>query len=140
MQFGTFTALGLVAMLSIVPFAQAAETAPASRATPQFTHDIPNIPGKKLLSVIVEYPPRGKSASHHHAKSAFIYAYVLSGAIRSQVDDSEPKIYHAGENFFETPGAQHKVSENDSATEPARMLAVFVVDSSETVLTTADGK
>ena len=128
----------ILAALIAVPQAKAAETAPTSRATPQFTHEIPNIPGKKLVSAIVDYPPGGKSAPHHHAKSAFIYVYVLSGAIRSQVDDAEPKIYHVGESFFETPGAHHRVSENASATEPAKMMAVFVVDASETALTTPD--
>jgi len=36
----------------------------------------------------------------------------------------------------ETPGDRHDVSANASATEPARLLAVFVVDTKETTLTT----
>ncbi len=103
--------------------------------TPAFQHAIPNIPGKNLLSVVVDYPPGGKSGPHHHAGSAFIYAYVLSGAIRSQVDDGPDKVYRSGESFFETPGAQHRVSENASATEPARLLAVFIIDDGDTPLT-----
>ena len=51
-----------------------------------FEHKLPNVPGKTLTAVVVEYPPGGKSASHRHAPSAFIFAYVLSGAIRSQVE------------------------------------------------------
>jgi quercetin dioxygenase-like cupin family protein len=104
-------------------------------ATPVFEHTIPNIPGKNLVSVVVDYPPGGKTEAHHHAKSAFIYAYVLSGAIRSQVDDGPDKVYRAGESFFETPGAYHRISENASATEPARLLAVFVLDAGENPLT-----
>ena len=50
------------------------------------------------------------------------------------------KVYHAGENFSENPGDRHMVSENASAPEPARLLAVFVVNSSETALTTPYGK
>jgi hypothetical protein len=42
---------------------------------------IPNLPGKRLVSQIVDYPPGASSASHRHARSAFIYAYVLSGQI-----------------------------------------------------------
>jgi len=106
--------------------------------TPVFEHTIPNIPGKNLVSVVVDYPPGGKTEAHHHAKSAFIYAYVLSGAIRSQVDDGPDKVYRAGESFFETPGAYHRVSENASATEPARLLAVFVLDAGENPLTIPD--
>jgi quercetin dioxygenase-like cupin family protein len=47
---------------------------------------IPNLPGKRLVTHIVDYPPGGGSRPHRHARSAFIYAYVLSGEIRSQVD------------------------------------------------------
>jgi len=105
---------------------------------PVFLQAIPNIPGKSLISVVVSYAPGAKSLAHHHAGSAFIFAYVLSGAIRSQVDDAPVKIYHAGESWYEVPGAHHKVSENTSATEPAQLLAVFVVDSADRALTTPD--
>jgi Uncharacterized conserved protein, contains double-stranded beta-helix domain len=105
---------------------------------PVFQHAIPNIPGKSLVSVLVDYPPGAKSAPHTHAKSAFIYAHVLSGAVRSKVDDGPAKVYRAGESFFEPPGAHHGVSENASTTEPAQLLAVFVVDTDESALTTPD--
>src|SRR5687768_14407944 len=42
---------------------------------------IPNLPGKRLVTHIVDYPPGVSSAAHRHGPSAFIYAYVLSGAI-----------------------------------------------------------
>jgi quercetin dioxygenase-like cupin family protein len=115
----------------------AAHTQPpgSDSVTPVFEHAIPNIPGKTLVSVVVDYPPGGKTGPHHHAKSAFIYAHVLSGAIRSQVDDGPDKIYRAGEIFFETPGSYHRISENASTTEPARLLAVFVLDAGENPLT-----
>jgi quercetin dioxygenase-like cupin family protein len=44
--------------------------------------------------------------------------------------------YRTGESFSEFPGDHHSVSENASATVPARLLAVFVVDTEETILTT----
>ena len=100
-----------------------------------FDHAIPNIPGKNVVAVVVSYPPGGKSASHHHAGSAFIYAHVLSGAIRSQVDDAPARVYRTGESFHEVPGAYHRVSENASQHEPASLLAVFIVDSTEFTLT-----
>ena len=111
---------------------------PRETATPVFQHAISNIPGKSLVAVRVDYAPGATSAPHRHASSAFIYAYVLSGAIRSQVDDEPAKIYHAGESWFEPPGAHHKVSENASADEPAQLLAVFVVDTGDHALTTPD--
>jgi hypothetical protein len=50
-----------------------------------FEHAIPNAKGKSLVAIRVTYPPGGKSPPHHHAPSAFIYGYVLSGAVRSQL-------------------------------------------------------
>ena len=103
-----------------------------------FEHALPNVEGKRLVAVTVTYPPGAKSLAHHHAASAFIYAYVLSGTVRSQVGDEPAKIYHAGESFYEMPGSHHRVSENASDNESASLLAVFVVDSKDEPLTTPD--
>ena len=96
------------------------------------------MPGKSIKGVLVEYPPGGASPAHTHPKSAFIYATVLEGAIRCQVNDGPVIVYRAGESFSELPGDHHRVSANASATEPARLLAVFVVDTDERNLTTVD--
>jgi quercetin dioxygenase-like cupin family protein len=105
---------------------------------PVFDHVIPNIDGKRMVAVVVTYPPGGKSMPHRHAGSAFIYAHVLSGAIRSKVDDGAVQVYRTGEGFYEVPGSHHWISENASDTEPASLLAVFVVDSTDKVLTIPD--
>lgn len=107
---------------------------------PVFEHVIPNAQGKSMVAVVVSYPPGGKSPAHHHAQSAFIYAYVLSGAIRSQVGDEPAKVYRVGEGFYEVPGSHHRISENASDKEPASLLAVFVVDTNDNPLTTPDQK
>ncbi|MFP3555461.1 cupin domain-containing protein [Paraburkholderia sp. SIMBA_049] len=104
--------------------------------TPNFDHAIPNIPGKSLTAVVVEYAPGGASPAYKHAKSAFIYGYVVSGAIESQVNDGPKRVYHAGESFFEDPGAIHRISRNASRTTPAKLLAVFVVNTDDKPLTT----
>ncbi|OBI80840.1 cupin domain-containing protein [Mycobacterium sp. 1245805.9] len=97
-----------------------------------------NVPGKSLEAVTVSYPPGARSGAHHHAKSAFIMAYVISGAIRSQVEGEPARVYHAGETWKEVPGAHHTISENASATEPAELLAVFLLDTGDEPLTTDD--
>jgi quercetin dioxygenase-like cupin family protein len=107
---------------------------------PPFEHAIPNLEGKSLIAVVVNYAPGGKTPPHHHAPSAFIYARVLSGSIRSQVDDSPAKVYQVGDEFYEEPGAHHRISENASTTEPASLLAVFIVDTKDKPLTTLDPK
>jgi quercetin dioxygenase-like cupin family protein len=97
---------------------------------------LPNVPGKSMKVVLVEYEPGGSSPAHTHPNSAFIYATVLEGAVRSKVNDGPVKTYRAGESFSEFPGDHHGVSENASKTKRARLLAVFVVDTNETNLTT----
>ena len=108
----------------------------AQTVAKNFEAAIPNIPGKSLIAVEVEYAPGAASVPHTHAKSAFIYAYVISGAIESKVNDGETRIYRAGESWSEPPGASHSISRNASKTEPARLLAVFVADTDEKQLTT----
>jgi len=107
-----------------------------SKATLVYEHALPNVPGKSIKGVLVEYGPGASSSAHKHAKSAFIYATVLEGAIRSSVNDGPVVTYRTGESFSEMPGDRHSVSENASKTAPAKLLAVFVVDTDEKVLTT----
>jgi quercetin dioxygenase-like cupin family protein len=106
-----------------------------AKVTLVYQHELPNVPGKSIKSVLVEYGPGGFSPGHTHAKTAFIYATVLEGAIKSQVNAGPVTTYKAGQSFSELPGDRHRVSANASETEPAKLLAVFVVDTNETELT-----
>ncbi|KRC12364.1 cupin [Hydrogenophaga sp. Root209] len=106
------------------------------KVTPSMRQEISNIPGKSLVAVVVDYAPGAASPSHVHAKSAFIHGYVISGAIESQVNEGPKQILRAGQSFYEPPGARHPVSRNASKTQPAKLLAVFVVDTDDTALTT----
>jgi quercetin dioxygenase-like cupin family protein len=105
--------------------------APLSKVTKIFDRELPNVPGKSLRAVLVQYGPGAASPSHRHPNSAFIYATVLEGEIRSQVNDGPARVYKAGEAWTEQPGDHHKISANASATKPARLLAIFVVDTAE---------
>ena len=123
------------AAIAIATATPAAAHGTGETVTPHFSQTIPNIPGKSLVTLVVDYTPGGASPSHIHAKSAFIFGYVLSGEIESQVNDEPRRVYRAGESFYETPGSRHPVSRNASKTRPARLLAVFVVDTDEKALT-----
>src|SRR4029453_4054441 len=104
------------------PFCRAADD-----VRPVTTEKLPNVPGKSITAIVVNYAPGAKSMKHHHAGS--VLAYVLSGEIRSENAAPGPaKVCTAGETFFEPPGSEHLVSENASATEPASLLAVFIAD------------
>ena len=126
-------------LLLAVPLAGAAgEGAGASNARVRmvYQHELPNVPGKSIKGVLVEYGAGGHSPGHTHPASAFIYATVLEGSIASQVNDGPVKVYQAGESFSELPGDRHAVSANASKTKPAKLLAVFVVDTKDEELTT----
>ena len=114
----------------------AAHDGQAEIVTKNFEATVPNIPGKSLIALEVNYAPGAASPPHTHAKSSFIYAYVISGTIESKVNDGETRIYRAGESWSEPPGATHSISRNASRTEPAKLLAVFVLDTHDNPLTT----
>ncbi|WP_413989017.1 cupin domain-containing protein [Labrys okinawensis] len=129
-------------LIATLPFGSVLAAAPQSKSAKValvYQHELPNIPGKSIKGVLVEYGPGGYSPGHTHPKSAFIYATVLEGAIRSQVNDGPATVYQAGQSFSELPGERHVISANASKTKPAKLLAVFVVDTNETELTTPLG-
>ena len=133
----------LAALIAVAILAPAAHAEPAPQngqnAVVRPVFDQPtNVPGKSLQAVTVSYPPGARSAAHHHANSAFIMAYVISGAIRSQLEGEPARVYRAGETWSEAPGAHHTISENASPTEPAVLLAVFLLDTGDGPLTTDD--
>lgn len=137
MKVRTILAASLAPALALAPAGLAfAHDGQAETVTPKFEEVIPNIPGKSLVAVEVDYAPGVASQPHKHAKSAFIFAYVISGEIESKVNDGETRIYKAGESWSEPPDATHSVSRNASKTMPAKLLAVFVVDSDDKALTT----
>ena len=121
-------------LFAALPFGSALadqQTFKNAKVTPVYQHELPNVPGKSLRAVLVEYGPDGGSPSHRHPTSAFIYARVLEGAIRSKVNDEPERTYQAGESWTEQPGDHHQVSHNASTTAPAKLLAIFVVDTNE---------
>jgi quercetin dioxygenase-like cupin family protein len=125
---------------AIVEAAMTQGTAPGETVTVAANEPIPNLPGKRLVSLIVDYAPGASSSAHRHAPSAFIYAFVLAGAVRSQVDDEPARVYETGEAWSEMPGAHHRVSENASDRERARLLAVFILDAADERLVISDSQ
>jgi len=128
-----FTATGTGSAVAAPPEPQREVIVPA------FAHAIANVPGKTLTALVVSYAPGAKTPAHRHGQ-AFVVGYVLEGAIRSKLDNGQEVVYRAGESWTEQPGAHHAVSDNASATEPAKLLAIFVADSKEKNLVTLDKK
>ena len=121
-------ALVVCTFVSVVGVGSGTADDKGAKATIVFDHALPNVPGKSIKGILVEYGPGEGSPAHIHPKSAFTYATVLEGAVRTAVNDGPAVVYKAGQNFSEMPGDRHTVDENASKTEPAKMLAVMVVD------------
>jgi quercetin dioxygenase-like cupin family protein len=140
MKYATLPFLTCLAFASNgLPVSGAAHETEAVGQTisPAFQYPIANVAGKTMSALVVKYAPGGKTPGHRHG-SAFVVGYVLSGAIRSRVDNGPARDFHAGESWTEKPGAHHMISENASATEPAALLAIFVANSKDTNLVTVD--
>lgn len=99
---------------------------PASVVKPVACEALPNVPSKSITTVTVDFPPGAYTPAHRHPGS--VTAYVIKGAVRSQLAGGPPQVYGPGTSWFEPPGALHLFAENASAAEPAQILAVFVAD------------
>jgi quercetin dioxygenase-like cupin family protein len=91
---------------------------------------LPGEPPRDLLLIEVTYPPGTGSPVHLHANG--VLAFVVSGAIVSQVDDGPEHTYHAGEAWWEPPGAVHRVSRNAHTAEAATLLAIYIAPAGAT--------
>ena len=88
--------------------------------------------GKKGTVLTVEYAPGAASESHFHPGSVF--AYVLEGAVVSQLDGEKPVTYTKGQSWYESPKKPHVVSKNASKTEPAKLLVFLLSQESESLV------
>lgn len=91
-----------------------------------------NVPGKKAMMIEVDYKPGQSSIAHKHEGTAM--AYVLSGAVTSQVKGEEVHTYKAGEYWYEPAGSEHLVSKNASMSASAKLLVFMVLSPDDKVL------
>lgn len=94
--------------------------------TPLLRQALVDAPGKQIVMATVSYLPGQASAPHRHAGSVF--AYVLEGAVVSQLEGEKPVTYKAGQSWYEPPHKPHLVSRNASDTRPAKLLAILLMD------------
>jgi len=122
--------LGLVCGLLAAPHVVAA---PEVTVTPLMTKELPNIPGKEVLMITVDYPPGGADPVHRHDAHGFIY--VLEGSIVMGVKGGKEVTLTPGQTFYEGPDDVHTVGRNASSTQPAKFLVLLVKDKGAPVLT-----
>ena len=100
-----------------------------SRSLPAMKGD-----GLKITVLEVTYGPSAASPPHSHPCP--VVAYVISGAIHTQVKGEPEAVYRVGESFFEAANGVHLISANASRKEPAKFIAYFLCDH-ETALSVA---
>lgn len=105
---------------------EGAPARPTTTVTPLSCTKLPNVPGHSVTTALVEFPPNAYTPRHKHPGS--VTAFVVKGAVRSQMDGGPAVTYTQGQTWFEAPGAIHAFAENPSLTEPAELLAMFVAE------------
>lgn len=103
-----------------------------AKVTPLMSKDLPEMPGKEGLLIMVEYPPGSTDPIHRHNAHAFVY--VLEGSVVMQVKGGREVTLTPGQTFYESPTDVHIVGRNASSTQPARFLVFLVKDKESPVL------
>lgn len=93
---------------------------------------LPDIPGKDVQVLTVEYPPGGHDPVHRHNADAFVY--VLKGSIVMAVNGNAPVTLTAGQTFYEGPNDIHTIGRNASTTAPAKFLVFLLKNKDAPVL------
>src|SRR5690348_4310492 len=104
-----------------------------AKVTSLMSKPLPDIPGKEVLMLTVEYPPGAHDPVHRHNAHALVY--VLEGSIVMGVNGGMPVTLTAGQTFYEGPNDIHTVGRNASKTAPAKFLVFLLKDNNAPVLT-----
>ena len=101
--------------------------------TPLMSKDLPELPGKEVLMIAVEYPPGASDPVHRH--NAHAYLYVLEGSVVMQVKGGKETTLTPGQTFYEGPDDIHVVGRNASKTKPAKFTVLLIKDKGAPVFT-----
>lgn len=99
---------------------------------PIMQHDLPDVPGKQISIVVVDFAPGAGNSPHRHPGSTI--AYVLQGSVVSEVDPGKPVTYHTGQSWYELPMHTHRIARNASKTRPAKILAVLISENGQALV------
>jgi quercetin dioxygenase-like cupin family protein len=128
----------LLVLLFIMPGTLMAQQPAATKQAPQASvtsltsKDLPELPGKEVLMINVEYPPGTVDPIHRHNAHAFVY--VLEGSIIMQVKGGKEVTLTPGQTFYEGPDDVHVVGRNASSTKPAKFVVFFIKEKGAPVL------
>ncbi|QRF62786.1 cupin domain-containing protein [Variovorax paradoxus] len=118
----------LVASAAILTAGFSAQVALASDAVVStlLTKPLPDIKGKEVLMITVDFPPGAVDPVHRHDAHAFVY--VLEGTIVMGLRGGKEVTLGPGQTFYEGPDDIHTVGRNASTTAPAKFVVFLVKD------------
>ena len=93
-------------------------------------------PNQEVVIQEITLPPGRVGSAHRH--DAYVWVYVVEGAIDMQVQGGEVTRVNAGEVFVESPDDIHTMSNNPSSTEPAKFLAILIKETGVPVVLPVD--
>jgi quercetin dioxygenase-like cupin family protein len=125
------TAIAMIGTRAPIP-AAAQQPAPATKVTTLLKQALADYPGHEVIMLTLDIPPGGGSAPHRHP-GHHVFGYVLEGSYKIKVGEGAETVLSKGQTFYEAPGQLHAVSANASQTEPARVLAVLLVESGKPI-------
>ena len=103
---------------------------------------IEKLDGKKAKVTMLEVTlaPGEVETAHRHPGPAF--GYILEGEYAWAIDDNKPKIFKAGDTFYEPTGCLHGVGRNPSKKDKTRFIAVVLhpEDAKDVVIPEKDRK
>jgi quercetin dioxygenase-like cupin family protein len=116
---------------SLLPLLELARGAAAEAQTARppdntvFLHDLPNVTldGWEVNVSTITLAPGSVGSAHRHP--GFVLVYILEGQVVTKISGQQEITYSAGQMFYEQPGSTHEVSNNASATKPAKFLAMI---------------
>ena len=87
---------------------------------------VEKLDAKKAKATMLEVTlaPGAVEAAHRHPGPAF--GYILEGEYEWAIDGNKPKIFKAGDTFYEPTGCLHGVGRNPSEKNKARFIAVVL--------------
>ena len=85
------------------------------------------VAGREVRITLLERGPLAASAPHHHP-GHYTFGYVAEGTYEFGINGQPPRTLHAGEVFYEPPGAVHSTSRNPSPDKPLKIVVFMVAD------------
>ena len=87
---------------------------------------VEKLDGKETKVTVVEVTLEPGQGGEPHRHPGPVIGYVLEGEYELGIDQQPPKVFKAGQTFYEPTGCLHRVSTNPAAKGNTRVLAVVL--------------